>query len=476
MQYSLKNVLRLASGYSLATIAAPLMSLLMTPILTRVLTRADYGMADLLVTATTMIAAVAGLGIGETLGKFQNQKEHWGAHTVFSSGLWAVTISALIFGLGLFLGADFLGPLITGVADSGGLLRLASVGIFCTPIVTMCSLQARLQMSISTVNLIGFTMILGSAVLNLIFIVNYRLGVYGMVLTTAVTSLLVTSVGLYRLRGEIKFPAISRPCAGAMFRMGILFMPGLLGFSILNTVDRLILAHYVTKDDLGLYAIANKLSAMAGTLMALIESAWWPFAMRFSGDADAPVKFAKAFELFAVGGSTLALGLGLFAPEALQILAGPAFQPAAIYVIGLAAYYGPLVMLSNRASMGLYLQGKSGLMSLCMGAAALANVLLNLLWAPRYGIAGAVAATVAAGFVWITALVLVGQRHYLIPYRWGRIAGLGLVFFALVAGLSTSEILEHLHLLHRVGIFLAYGLLLGGLYRGKLLARLRRKD
>ena len=69
---------------------------------------------------------------------------------------------------------------------------------------------------------------------------------------------------------------------------------------------------------------------------------------------------------------------------------------------------------------------------------------------------------------------MVGRKHYVIPYRWGRIACLGCVFFALVVGLSTPVILDRLQLVHRMGIFLAFGLLLGSLYRGKLIALLSR--
>src|SRR4051794_25326946 len=61
----LRRLLRAGAAYQLADAASKLIALALLPIYTRHLTRADYGTAELLLTAIILVSIVLRLGLGE---------------------------------------------------------------------------------------------------------------------------------------------------------------------------------------------------------------------------------------------------------------------------------------------------------------------------------------------------------------------------------------------------------------------------
>ena len=55
-------------------------------------------------------------------------------------------------------------------------------------------------------------------------------------------------------------------------------------------------------------------------------------------------------------------------------------------------------------------------------SAALANIILNILWIPRFGIEGAAWATVVGYGLMAVMGIYFGNKHYPIPYEWSRLA------------------------------------------------------
>jgi O-antigen/teichoic acid export membrane protein len=95
------------------------------------------------------------------------------------------------------------------------------------------------------------------------------------------------------------------------------------------------------------------------------------------------------------------------------------------------------------------------------GAALVANVALNLVLVPPFGIAGAGLALVASYLVVLVLMYGFTQRLFPVPYEWGRLARVVLVSAALVAAgellLPTDGLVG---LLSRTAIWLAYPLAL----------------
>ena len=87
-------------------------------------------------------------------------------------------------------------------------------------------------------------------------------------------------------------------------------------------------------------------------------------------------------------------------------------------------------------SIGIGISKKANYYPAITLSAATLNVILNILWIPRFGIDGAAWATVA-GYGLMAALgFYFGNKHYPIPFEWSRLSRIA-ASAALAYGLST---------------------------------------
>jgi O-antigen/teichoic acid export membrane protein len=238
-------------------------------------------------------------------------------------------------------------------------------------------------------------------------------------------------------------PLIGRPNSQVMrllLASGLILLPTMGAQWMLQLSDRLFLGRLVSPTELGYYAIANKMAAMVNVAMAPIYSAWMPLALAMQhkpGSFDRYVSISR-YLIAAVLAASLAIGL--FATEMLIVLTRPEYYPAAPYVGFLTYMYvfgGFGAILTTGAMMGKQLGSISG----AVVAGALINLALNAVLIPRYGIAGATAATVVGYAVPQVVLYVLLQKRYPIAYPVGRIlAVLGVQCCLMVAGLFVPTV------------------------------------
>jgi O-antigen/teichoic acid export membrane protein len=126
----------------------------------------------------------------------------------------------------------------------------------------------------------------------------------------------------------------------------------------------------------------------------------------------------------------LILGLSVFAPEILKLMAAPAFHPAAV-VVPVIALAGLCEGLCYVSAIGIIVHRKPMVRSAAVAIGAVVNTILNLILIRPYGMMGAAWATLL-GFSAQTAFqVAASLRYYPVPYQWGRFAMLSGVSLAL---------------------------------------------
>jgi O-antigen/teichoic acid export membrane protein len=189
-----------------------------------------------------------------------------------------------------------------------------------------------------------------------------------------------------------------------------------VAYLIITWSDRYFLAHYTTLEQVGLYAIGNKIALSAGLVVGAFQVAWGPFAVSIQKEEDALRTYANVLTLYIAGTVGIAAALSIFAPEILRVLTSPAFHRASVVVpflvfsvIGHGAYY--------IASLGVYLTKRTAYIGYTTALAAVVSVACNILLIPRWGVIGAAVASVLSQWVSALALLLVSQRYYPIPFR-----------------------------------------------------------
>ncbi|MGH9321333.1 MAG: polysaccharide biosynthesis C-terminal domain-containing protein [Vicinamibacteria bacterium] len=245
-------------------------------------------------------------------------------------------------------------------------------------------------------------------------------GVTGVLAADVVASLLFVLALLPTLIRNLA-ASFSGPMLAQAAAFGLPKVPHGLAQQVLNLSDRKLIEIFATLAESGLYHIGYVMGTGVKFFLSAFELAWAPFVYGQLAKPDAPRILARvatyAFAaLFGIG-----LLNAIFGRELLFLMAKPRFHAAhpVIPIVVLAYVMQGVFALT---SIGIGISKKSGYFPMMTFSAAALNVLLNLFLIPRYGILGAAWSTVA-GYALMAALgAYLGQRHYPIPFEWGRLS------------------------------------------------------
>jgi O-antigen/teichoic acid export membrane protein len=431
MRQTLKRLAKMVAGYGMVQWAGPFLSLIFTPIITRILTPADYGVADYVSTVGAAIGTVALLALPQAVvAHFNDQASVAWQRSVTGTGLTLATMVGVLVGAGLVVFAPDLAqasPLTHGYVYLFQWMGMTAVFGMAGPVL-MSAAQAALRVRWGMA--LSLTSILGTVVGNVLFIVILRMGVAGMVLTPIVTSVAFCVVALTLTRGLIGRPSGTMACL--LLVTGVTLLPAAVSGWVLQVADRIFLAQYVSAQELGYYAIANRIATLVYVVLAPLLTAYTPLALSMQHNPDAPQSYAKLARYLLAVTLCAGLALGLFANELLQILTRTEYLPAAVYV-GFLTYMQTFGVIGTILYVG-GVAGKqfTGIMWTAVAGAAV-NLALNATLIPAYGVWGATVATVVGYAVSPALLFFWLQRRYPVPYPVAKMAGAMAIQFGLMA-------------------------------------------
>lgn len=454
MGETLKRLLKMMVGYGAIQWAGPALSFVFTPIITRVLSKSDYGVADYLLTIAAALGTLALFGIPQAVTIHYNDKpedQQW-QRTVTGSALTLILLFSTGFGLLLIVLAPVFTSYTPQIQPYTWLIQVIGLSFIFGAFGSVMTASAQAALRVRWGMIFSSISILGTVAGNLIFIVALRLGVVGMIFTPTLIGVSICLATLFVAHSLIGKPALS--VMRMLLYSGMLMLPTLVAAWALQLIDRFFLVHYVSAAELGDYAIANKLASLVYVAMAPIYSAWTPLALAVQHQPGAQERYVNLSRYLIGIVLLIGLGLGLFATEILLLLTREEYLPAAPYV-GFLAYMhvfsGFGMVLSTGAFMGKQLKQLSG--SVVLGA--IVNVLLNYLLIPRYGVWGATVATLIGYGLPQVLLYIWLQKRNPIPYPTKRLlAALFVQFVLLEAGLFVPTTFFLIRMSIKVGLLL----------------------
>ncbi len=431
MRDTLKRLMKLTAGYSLVTLIGPLFTILLTPLYTRVLEPADYGVVDIALTLGGLLSIFVMLGMDQALAAHFFDGDDQSKRDMVTTAVLYVIGSGLVICTAVFLFAEPLAVLLYADPTRRITIQLLSLYALFAPLYGVLGAALRLRMGVRRVNLLGLSYLFSFVGLNVLFVLFFQMKATGIIAANVLTNITGAAVGLalvWRpLRGQFRVTLLAQ-----VLQSGLKILPGMLGYVALASIDRLLLTQYVNAQDIGLYSIANKLSSMLYVGFSALWSAWWPIALEMSKRPDAPRQYARIFEYFAAGSMLAALTLGLFAPDILRIFTTAGYVPAAPYAMILMIYSGPLAFMNGSFQISHFVSKRVHWISIASLVSAGVNIVLNLLLNPIYGVWGATWATVIAGVVFASIVYASGRDALFIDYRWLRTTVLVLVYLCLL--------------------------------------------
>ena len=252
--------------------------------------------------------------------------------------------------------------------------------------------------------------------LSLIFIVILKWGAYGVLLSQLLTGLIMALIVMRSIAFKWFISNIRWEYIRAGLAYGLPLIPHLAAWQIINAASRMILERYVSLAELGLFNFGYMLGMVMYLLVMGINQAWAPYYYNLMNDDPNPdVKIIKIVSKYVVIIGSICLFGVLFAREAVYFIMPSKYYVAVPYIAPFLTGY-LLVGYYYFAAMPLQYYKKTLLMPVITGTAAILNVILNLLFIPKYGaIAAAWISTITYAFC-LVVYFLVGRRFQRINY------------------------------------------------------------
>ena len=451
MRGPLKQLATDTAVYGFSSIVARFFNYLLVPFYTHVFPPGEYGAVAKAYAAFVFLNVIYTYGMESAYLKHAAGKERPRLQTVFSTSLWTLIGTSLVFS---FLAVQWMQPAagLMGLEEHAHLLYYMAGILICDTLLAVPMAQLRLQRKSWTfagIRLAGVAINLG---LNLWLILVLDWGVEAVLLGNLAGSAgsLVLAwlpvAGLFRVTYD---PALLR----SMLAFGLPYVPTGLGYAITQAIDRFFLdrmdpaatealygAGAEPGDVVGIYNACFKLGVFMLLYVQMFRFAWQPFFLNLQENPEAPNIFSRAFTLFTAIGALVFLGVSFFARA---IVAIPVPVGGEMRTLVEPSYWDglfivPLVLLAYLAqgwythfTAGIFIKSRTIHLPWITLAGAAVTLSINGFLTPRYGMAASASATFLSHLVMAVLVGAVAYYHFPIPYQWRR-----LTMIALVTGLA----------------------------------------
>ena len=357
----------------------------MMPLYTRVLSSADYGTVDILVQTANLLLPLATCGMSNAIIRFGLDR------ATRKEDVYNVALRTILCGL-IVLAAVI--PLLGYVDFIGENTLLIYLYVLMS---SFRSLNSNFVRSQEKVRLFAIDGVLSTATVvafNVLFLVGFRWGVKGYVLSTICSDLLST-VFLFlvaKLWRYIHLGRIRYHLTRSMLRYAIPLIPTTIFWWITNVSDRYMVTAMISTSANGLYAAAYKIPTVVTLISGIFIDAWQMSAVTENDLATRESFYSRVFGAYQSIVFLSAAGLTVFAKVLTTLLVSPAYYESWRYIpfLLMATTFSCFVSFLGSVYM---VEKKSGMTLLTTVIGAGVNVALNLTLIPRIGVNGAAIAT-----------------------------------------------------------------------------------
>jgi len=417
-----------------------MVSFLLLPVYTNVFDQTQNGIITLAYALIGFLTIILPYGTDAALLNFY-LKDEGERKSFFTNAYFMVLCSNLVI-LGLiFLAKSNLAPLFLRTNDPNVFVWCLLILFFDTlnalPLLIMKA-EGR-PLTFISFSLLNVGLMMG---LNILLVVRLRMGIAGIFYSNIITSMLIWAGLLPSVLKRFDPRLVSGKHVRVLVKYGVPFLPSGIFAMILDLSDRWFLEYFTDMETVGLYGVGYKLAAIMLIFILAFNSAWQPFFLQQYRERNAPNIFAR-ISVFAIGGlAFIWLFFSLWMDQIVRI------QIQGKYLIGEQFWSGtgvtPLIMLAYFFQAlyllqlpGIYILEKTRWAPVFRGLGAATNIILNIIFIPRFGMTGAAVATILACLAMAMVIWFFNRKHFPIAYNYwkiGAVIGLTAAAYAVAKG------------------------------------------
>jgi O-antigen/teichoic acid export membrane protein len=417
--------------YGMGDVATSIVSLLLLPWFTRVLSKEEYGVWSLLLTVELVSKIVFRWGVDASFMRLYYDCEDDRARQRLAStilffllllngGCLAVALAA----------APFLADWLFGVAGHTLTLQIVLVNTFIGGFFFIPFHVFRIRGKAAQFSALTFSRSASTVLLRVFLVLVVHMGVRGVVLADLVVTAALALV-LVRWFAPLIRPVFSRRILREALDFGLPRIPHGIAQQVVGPgTDALFLRLFLPGaaavgrlGPIGVYGIGASFGLALKYFLSAFEYAWAPFYFETMKEPDAKETFRSVTTYSLAVLVLLAAGLSAVSRDLVALMTAPPFHAGARVVpwVALAVVFQGAYLLT---SIGLNITKHTGYYPVGTGLAAAVNIVANMLLIPRAGILGPAWASVISYAVLAAVSMWFSRRFYPIQYEWGRIGKL----------------------------------------------------
>ena len=310
---------------AIGKLSTQIVSFLLLRLYTSELTTAEYGTYDFLVTVSTFLLPIITMLMEESMFRFLIDANDLKSKKRVITG----TIAYTIVGTSVF---TILATIIMGAMKYEYTLVFI-LFVISNVLIGLSNALSRGMGKIKLYSLSNFILGASTIILNIIFIVNLKLGVSGLLWSNTVANSITAIIVLMMLHLPlfISEKDLSKNTISEMLRYSIPLVPNNLSWIIISLSDRLMLTWMTGADANGIYSIANKFPNIIYTFYGFFSTAWKESAARIIKENNKTEYYNSIYKDIKFFLKAIVLGLIAIMPFVFPLLVDSRYNEAYIY-------------------------------------------------------------------------------------------------------------------------------------------------
>jgi len=401
--------------FAISNFGSKILTLLLVPLYTNILTTAEFGISDLITTTVNLIYPLLTLAISEAVLRYAFEKDY-DSRQVVSNALLLVVASTVVLAI--------VKPIVELFTSVLSAFWWYFVAIYFLSNIHLCF--SNYTKAVGKTKLFAIQGIIQTAVLvvcNILFLLVFHYGIHGYLISIIagyVVAVLLMVIG-GRYGSLLVHPSFDKKVLSEMVVYSGPMIPNILAWWINTSVNKYMIIAMLGMGASGVYSVAQKIPTIITTVTSLFNQAWLLSAIKSYGAEDESDFYTKVYGAFYM--VTMLMGIFLIPlskPIAHLLFAKDFFEAwkYAPYLLISAIFAGSAGFLASafRAAKNT----KALMNSAFLGAAV--NIVLSFILIKAFGAIGAAFATMISFAVILIRRILDIKKIIKINVRWSRVA------------------------------------------------------
>lgn len=400
--------------YGIGGVLNKLVPLIMVPVVTNILPDTEYfGISDMSNTMVQFFSALAIMGMYDAMYRlfFEKEEEEY-QKTVCSTALSFTLLTSFFVFLLMLLLKDYMSDLFFHSREFSYVTYICAMATLIGATNSIVSAPTRMNNNRRVYLITNFvSSFLAYAISIPLLLKGYY--IIALPLAGMISSLAVEITFVVINRKWFEFKRFDRKMLKQLLTIAIPLLPNFLIYWIFNSCDKIMITRFLGLGESGIYSVGSKLGHASQLIYTAFAGGWQYFAFSTMKEEGQVKSNSLVFEYLGALSFVSTAFVCAFSSLIFTYLFKPDYYTG--YIVAPYLFFAPLLQMLYQVASNQFLVIKDTLPNMAILAlGAFVNLVVNLVFIPKFGIEGAALATLFGYVFSVIACIIVLYKKDLI--------------------------------------------------------------